>query len=87
VLTGNDVVFNTSADNSNISTISETQQPESTSLKYRQRYDPPWQKILGPTQFGNTSSILTSFTIQIRDIINAAWFANNVVWISPSQLE
>jgi hypothetical protein len=47
----------------------------------------PWQKILGQTQFGNTSSILTSFTIQIRDIIDAAWFADNVVWIRPSQLE
>jgi hypothetical protein len=34
-ITGNDVVFNTSADTSNISTLSETQQSESTSSKYR----------------------------------------------------
>jgi hypothetical protein len=43
-ITGNNVVFNTSADTSNISTISETQQSESTSSKYRLRYDHPLAK-------------------------------------------
>jgi hypothetical protein len=58
-ITSNDIVITSNADTSNISTISETQQSESTSSKYRLRYDHPLAKILGQTQFGNTSSILT----------------------------
>jgi hypothetical protein len=47
----------------------------------------PCQKLLIPTLFGSTSIILTSFTTQTRDIIDAAWFAANLVGISQSQLE
>ncbi len=43
-ITGNDVVFTSNADTSNISTISETQQSESTSSKYRLCYDHPLVK-------------------------------------------